>query len=89
MAHGTTEAVTLRPGEEAPSPTAELDRLGRDDICVVVGGVVPPADVKPLLAAGASAVFGPGTVISVAAGQVLDEVERRSGIAADEGDAST
>ena len=72
---------SLAAGHKAlvPAVRAELDRLGRDDICVVVGGVVPPDDVAPLLDAGASAVFGPGTVISEAADRVLDELARRAG----------
>ena len=41
--------------------------LGRPDILVVVGGVVPPDDVPKLLDMGAAAVFGPGTVITSAA----------------------
>jgi methylmalonyl-CoA mutase len=50
-----------------PELRAELARLGRDDITVVVGGVIPPADHAALREAGAAAVFGPGTVIAEAA----------------------
>jgi methylmalonyl-CoA mutase len=50
-----------------PELRAELERLERPDIMVVVGGVVPPADVPTLRAMGAAAVFGPGTVIAEAA----------------------
>ncbi len=54
-----------------PALRAELAAAGRPDIMVVVGGVVPPADVPELLAAGAVAVFGPGTVIADSALDVL------------------
>jgi methylmalonyl-CoA mutase len=50
-----------------PELRAELERLERPDIMVVVGGVVPPADVPTLHEMGAVAVFGPGTVIAEAA----------------------
>jgi len=54
-----------------PQLRAELVAAGRPDILVVVGGVVPPADVPELMAAGAVAVFGPGTVITDAALDLL------------------
>ena len=60
-----------------PQLRAELAALGRDDIMVVVGGVIPPDDVQPLLDAGASAVFPPGTVIAEAALELLDDLEQR------------
>jgi methylmalonyl-CoA mutase len=50
-----------------PQLKADLAALGRPDVLVVVGGVVPPEDVPTLLEMGATAVFGPGTVISEAA----------------------
>ena len=56
-----------------------LRQLGREDIIVVVGGVIPPGDYEFLSQNGASAIFGPGTVIPVAAQKVLDELERRAG----------
>jgi methylmalonyl-CoA mutase len=52
-----------------------LAKLGRGDIVVVVGGVVPPQDYPALRAAGAAAIFGPGTVIADAASALLDAVE--------------
>jgi len=55
-----------------PALREELAKLGREDILVVVGGVVPPGDYQALLHAGAVAIFGPGTVISTAANQLLD-----------------
>jgi methylmalonyl-CoA mutase len=54
-----------------PEAIAELKRLGRDDILVVVGGVVPPHDHEFLRAAGAAAVFGPGSVIPLCAQEIL------------------
>jgi methylmalonyl-CoA mutase len=50
-----------------PQLKAELASLGRPDVLIVVGGVVPPEDVPTLLSMGAVAVFGPGTVIGDAA----------------------
>src|SRR5436190_24281034 len=47
-----------------PELKAELAALGRPDILIVVGGVIPPADVPELLEMGAAAVFPPGTVIA-------------------------
>lgn len=55
-----------------PQVIAELKKLGREDILVIVGGVIPPQDYDFLFKAGASAVFGPGTVISEAAIQLLE-----------------
>jgi methylmalonyl-CoA mutase len=62
-----------------PQLRTELKKLGREDIMVVVGGVVPPQDYATLLDAGASAVFGPGTVIGSAALDLLAELRRRLG----------
>ncbi len=58
-----------------PALKEELRSLGRDDILVAVGGVIPPADHAALHAAGAVAVFGPGTVIAQAAAALLDHLE--------------
>ena len=55
-----------------PALKAALAEFGRDDIQIVVGGVIPPQDVPALLEAGAAAVFPPGTVISKAALTLLD-----------------
>jgi methylmalonyl-CoA mutase len=55
-----------------PEVIAELKNLGRDDIEIVVGGVIPPQDYEALLAAGVAEVFGPGTVIPVAAQKILN-----------------
>jgi len=55
-----------------PQVIQELSVLGRDDILVIVGGVIPPQDYEFLYKAGAVAIFGPGTVISEAALTLLD-----------------
>ena len=55
-----------------PGLRDELERLGRSDIAIVVGGVVPGADVDELLASGAVAVYQPGTVIAEAAAELLE-----------------
>jgi methylmalonyl-CoA mutase len=55
----------------------ELKKLGRDDIMVVVGGVVPARDYDYLKANGAAAVFGPGTVIPTAAEKIMGELKKR------------
>ena len=54
-----------------PAVIAELKKYGREDIMVIVGGVVPKQDYSFLLDAGATAVFGPGTKISDAAIEIL------------------
>ena len=59
-----------------PELRDELVALGRGDIAVVVGGVVPDADVDELMAAGAVAVYQPGTVISEAAVELLGCIDR-------------
>jgi methylmalonyl-CoA mutase len=58
-----------------PALRAALAELGRPDILVVVGGVVPPDDYPALREAGAAAIFGPGTVIAEAAIALLDQLE--------------
>jgi methylmalonyl-CoA mutase len=57
-----------------PQLSAELKKLGREDILIVVGGVIPAKDYEFLLNNGASAVFGPGTIIPVAAQKVIKEI---------------
>lgn len=54
-----------------PQTIEQLKQLGREDIIVIVGGVIPPEDYEYLFEAGAAAVFGPGTVIPEAASQIL------------------
>jgi len=60
-----------------PQLVEELSKLGRSDIMVVIGGVIPAQDYQFLYDNGASAIFGPGTVIPVAAQKVLHELNRR------------
>src|ERR1700735_5576420 len=62
-----------------PQLKAELNNQGRGDIMVVVGGVVPAQDYEALKAAGAEAIFPPGTVIAEAAEALLDTLNRRLG----------
>jgi methylmalonyl-CoA mutase len=62
-----------------PELKAELARQGRDDIMIVVGGVVPPQDYDALMQAGAEAIFPPGTVIADAAEKLLGTLNKRLG----------
>ena len=62
-----------------PELRAELKQLGRADIMIVVGGVIPPSDHDELRAAGAEAIFGPGTVIADAALELLTALDARRG----------
>ncbi len=55
-----------------PQVIGELRKLGREDIMVIVGGVIPHQDYQYLYDAGAVAIFGPGTIISEAAIKMLD-----------------
>ncbi|WP_433223828.1 methylmalonyl-CoA mutase [Dactylosporangium sp. CS-047395] len=60
-----------------PALRHELAELGRDDILIVVGGVIPPQDYDALRTAGAAAIFGPGTVIADAALDLLEVLRSR------------
>ncbi|WP_338451693.1 methylmalonyl-CoA mutase [Niallia oryzisoli] len=62
-----------------PQLVAELKKLGREDIVVVVGGVIPAQDYEYLYEHGASAIFGPGTVIPVSAQKVVRAIYERLG----------
>jgi methylmalonyl-CoA mutase len=62
-----------------PQLKQALKDLGRDDILVVVGGVIPPEDYDALTEAGAAAIFGPGTVIADAALELLDRLDVQLG----------
>jgi methylmalonyl-CoA mutase len=64
-----------------PELKAELQRLDRNDIMLVVGGVIPDEDLAALEAEGVAAVFQPGTVLAEAAMRLLDELNRRLGYA--------
>jgi len=55
-----------------PETIEHLKSIGRDDIIVIVGGVVPPQDYQFLFDHGVAAVFGPGTIISEAASEILN-----------------
>lgn len=55
-----------------PQIIAELKKLGREDIIVIVGGVIPAQDYDELYRDGAAAIFGPGTKISLAAIKMLE-----------------
>ena len=62
-----------------PELKAELEKQGRGDIMIVVGGVIPPQDYDALRAAGAAAIFPPGTVIADAATELLNKLNQRLG----------
>ena len=64
-----------------PELKAELARLGRPDILVVVGGVIPPEDFDALREAGVAAIFTPGTVVPEAAIEVMDRLNEALGYA--------
>lgn len=66
-----------------PQLKAELKALGRDDILIVVGGVIPPQDFPALYAAGAAAIFPPGTIISEAAVSLLAALNKQLGYEAE------
>lgn len=53
----------------------ELKALGRPDMLVVCGGVIPPQDYQDLISAGVTAIYGPGTNIAVAARQLVTIIE--------------
>lgn len=55
-----------------PQVIEELKKLGREDIIVIVGGVIPPQDYDFLYKAGAAAIFGPGSIISDCAIKILE-----------------
>ena len=64
-----------------PELKAELARLGRPDILVVVGGVIPLEDLDALRDAGVAAIFTPGTVVPEAAIEVMDRLNEALGYA--------
>jgi methylmalonyl-CoA mutase len=64
-----------------PELKAELAKLGRPDIMIVVGGVIPDEDLRALYDEGVAAVFQPGTVVAEAAIRLLDELNVRLGYA--------
>lgn len=62
-----------------PQLVQELKKIGREDIVVIVGGVIPAQDYEFLKESGAAAIFGPGTVIPVSAQKVIKEIYKRLG----------
>lgn len=62
-----------------PALVSELEKLGREDIIIIVGGVIPAQDYEFLYEAGAVAIFGPGTVIPVSAQKIIEEIYKRLG----------
>ncbi len=60
-----------------PALRAELDKLDRHDMMIVVGGVIPPQDFDELYAAGADAIYPPGTIIPEAAIELLTKLRER------------
>ena len=62
-----------------PELKAALAKEGRDDVMIVVGGVVPPQDYEALRAAGVAAIFPPGTVIADAAEDLIKKLNLRLG----------
>jgi methylmalonyl-CoA mutase len=60
-----------------PQVIAELKKLGRDDIMVIVGGVIPPQDYDFLREAGVAGVYGPGTVVPESARAILEMLMAR------------
>ncbi len=66
-----------------PELKAELEKQGRPDIMIVVGGVVPPQDYDTLYKAGAEAIFPPGTVIADAADELVKKLNARLGHASE------
>ncbi|PID23031.1 methylmalonyl-CoA mutase [Sporosarcina sp. P3] len=72
---------SLAAGHKTLVPTLreELKKINREDILVIVGGVIPAQDYDFLRKNGAAAIFGPGTVIPVAAQKVIEEIYRQLG----------
>jgi methylmalonyl-CoA mutase len=62
-----------------PELKAALKKHGREDIMIIIGGVVPPQDYDALHKAGAEAIFPPGTVIAEAAEKLLKSLSKRLG----------
>jgi methylmalonyl-CoA mutase len=62
-----------------PALKQALADLGREDIMIVVGGVIPPDDVPTLLEMGAVAVYPPGTVIADSALELLEKLAAQLG----------
>lgn len=65
-----------------PTLVEELSKLGREDIMVIVGGVIPAQDYEFLYDHGATAIFGPGTQLPKAATKIMEELFKKYGIEA-------
>ena len=61
-----------------PALKAELEKLGRSDIIVIVGGVVPKQDYEELYKAG-PLIFGPGTILGQAASKIIEKLNDQFG----------
>jgi len=66
-----------------PELKRELEKLGRGDIMIVAGGVIPPQDYDALYEAGAVAIFPPGTIITEAASDLIAKLNAKLGYAQD------
>ena len=62
-----------------PQLKEELKKFNREDMIIIVGGVIPPKDYQYLIEMGAAAVFGPGTIIPNAAKTVLEKIYKQLG----------
>ena len=62
-----------------PALKEELAKLGREDIMIVVGGVIPPGDFQELYDDGAAAIYPPGTVIADSAIDMLTKLSANLG----------
>ncbi|CAF3272990.1 unnamed protein product, partial [Rotaria sp. Silwood2] len=69
---------TLGAGHKSlvPELIKKLNEMGRRDIVITVGGVIPPQDYQQLYDQGVKLIFGPGTRIPEAALQILDHIEK-------------
>jgi len=63
-----------------PELKNELKKLGREDILVTIGGVIPPQDYDKLFQMGVAGIFGPGTVIADAAKDLLTKINHALGV---------
>ena len=63
-----------------PELKAELKKLGREDILVTIGGVIPPQDYDKLFKMGVAGIFGPGTVIADAATDLIKKLNQSLGV---------
>ena len=77
-AHRRRVLARRRPLTLVPELKAALKKQGREDIMIVVGGVIPPQDYEALYAAGADAIFPPGTVIAEAAEELIRKLNTQS-----------